>query len=157
MLLIHAIPRSTLSDSSHARHANREVLLLLIRITASHSVHPVFAIVPSHASRLRVADLVLQLKNVLVLCGVDVGVVALIGHIALALDVVLVFEAARALVLRVVLEVEVEAVVAAGGAAEDELVDEELALVAGVGGGSGGGEASGTESDNGRGTHVCCS
>jgi hypothetical protein len=154
MLLIHAIPRSTLSDSSHARHANREVLLLLIRITASHSVHPVFAIVPSHASRLRVADLVLQLKNVLVLCGVDVGVVALIGHIALALDVVLVFEAARALVLRVVLEVEVEAVVAAGGAAEDELVDEELALVAG---GSGGGEASGTESDNGRGTHVCCS
>jgi hypothetical protein len=156
MLLMQAIPRSTLSDSSHARHANREVLLLLIRIAACDSVHLVFAIVPGHGSLLRVADLELQLENVLVFCGVDVGVVALGVHLALALDVVFVFEATRALELRVVLEAEVEAVVAAGCAAEDELVHEELALVAGVGGRSGGGEASSSESEDSRGVHICC-
>jgi hypothetical protein len=153
MLFIHASP---LSDSSHARHANREALLLLIRIAASDSVDLVFAIVPGHGSLLRVADLELELENVLVFCGVDVGVVALGVDFALALDVIFVFEATRALELRVVLEAEVEAVVAAGCAAEDELVHEELALVAGVGGRSGGGEASSSESEDSRGVHICC-
>jgi len=154
-----------LSNSSRASSVNREVRLLLVGINTGRSINLVLAEEVGDGALVGVVvDSVLQLQDVGAGSGVDVSGVARAGAGALALNVVLVFEAAGALVLLVGGgEVDIEAVVAADGAAEDELVDEEGAVGLGVGGlvsaaggsrgGSGGGEAGGTEGDDGGGTH----
>jgi hypothetical protein len=163
--------KSNLSDLGLGSGSNREVLLLLGSIAASRSVHLLLAVCVGPDARSGVSDLVLQLQEVLALGGVDVCVVGLVGGGALALDVVLVIEATRALVLlRVILEVEVEGVEAAGGAAEDEFVNIEVAegldvavavvtavvVVVRAAGGSGGDEAGGTDGEDSRGAHLGC-
>jgi hypothetical protein len=66
----------------------------------------------------------LQLKEVGISSGVDVSGVPLAVDVALALRIIFVLEAARALELRVgCCEANFEAVVAARDAAENELVD----------------------------------
>jgi len=156
-----------LSDSGGAGSINGEGSLLLVGIIASSSVDLVFTEEVGDSALVGVvADSVLQLQDVGTGSGVDVGGVAGAGLLALAVHVVLVLEAAGALVLLVGGgEADVEAVVAADGAAEDKLVDEEAAVGLGVGaaavvaaavgsgGGKGGGEAGGTESEDGGGTH----
>jgi hypothetical protein len=158
-----------LSNSSHASRRNREIVLLLVRIRAGRSVNLVLAVPVGRSALVRVVrDRELQLEEVDVSSGVDVGGVAVAIDVALALHVVLVLKAAGALELRVgCCEADIEAVVAASGAAEDEVVDKERAVRLGVGalaaavavfaarcgGGSGGGKADGTEGDDSGGTH----
>ena len=109
---------------------------------------------------------VLQLEDVGAGSGVNVGRVTGATLLALAVHVVLILEAAGALVLLVGGgEAYVEAVVAAGGAAEDEIVDEEravglsvgaatvVAAAVGSGSGKGGSEAGGSETEDSGGTH----
>jgi hypothetical protein len=170
-LELKPIPCPPLCDSSHASRINREILFLLIRIRAGCSVNLVLAVPVGRGALIRIAgNRELQLKQVGVSGGVDVGGVALAVDVALALHKVLVLEAAGALKLRVCCcEADFEAVVAASGAAEDEIIDKERAVrlgfgtlaaavtvsAAGCGGGSGSGEADGTEGDNSRSTHRC--
>ena len=156
-----------LSNSGGLSSINREGSLLLVGVIAGGSVDLVFTKEVGDGALVGVVvDGVLQLQDVGAGSGVDVGRVAGAGLTALAVHVVLVVEAARALELLVGGgEAYVETVVAAGGAAEDELVDEERAIGLGVGaaavvaaavgsgGGSGGGKASGTESEDSGGTH----
>jgi hypothetical protein len=159
---------NSLSNSSGAVSVNREGSLLLVGILASSSINLVLAIEVSSSALVGVVlDSVLQLQDVGAGSGVDVRGVARAGTLALALDVVLVLEAAgaRGLLVGGGGEADVEAVVAAGGAAENELVDEERAVGLGVGaaavvaaavgggGGSSGGKGGGTESEDGGGTH----
>ena len=149
---------SNLSDSSNALHANREALLLLVGVRASSSINLVLAIVVGPAARIDIRNLILELEDVLAGGGVDESRVGLAGAVALALDVVLVLEAALAVVGVVALEGNVEAVVAASGAAKGEFVDEELAPVAAgvvlvAADGGSGGEGGGAKSEDGGGAH----
>lgn len=163
-----------LSNSSHASSVNREALLLLVRICASRRPDLLLAVPVGGSSLVRVVgDSVLQLEEVVIGCGIDVGGVAFALAVALALHVVLIVQASGALKLRRIGgEAQREAVVAAGCAAKDEFVYEEAAVALCVGGlagvivvvvfvvvlaggnGAGSSKAGGSKGDDGRGTHV---
>ena len=108
-----------LSNSGRASSINRERRLLLISIVASSSVNLILAIEVGDSALVGVVvDGVLQFQDVLAGSRVDEGRVARAGLFALAVHVVLVFEAARARVLLIGGgEADVETVVAADGAA----------------------------------------